>query len=72
MSAAGTPSFTVQVRGSLSDPWYGTTDQRTETFFVMAPGRDAAEAVGQQLFEALPGAYPAPIARATSVTVLPI
>ena len=65
-------SFRVEVRGSLSDRWYGTSIERTETFTVTAPGAGSAEVVGLQLFEALPGAYPAPIARASSVKVLPL
>jgi hypothetical protein len=65
-------SFSVEVRGSLCDRWYGTSTERTETFTVTAPGASSAEVVGHQLFEALPGAYPAPIARAASVKVLPL
>ena len=63
-------SFTVEVSGSLSDRWYGTSTERTETFTVTAPGASSAEVVGHQLFEALPGAYPAPIAKAASVKVV--
>ena len=65
-------SFSVEVRGSLSDRWYGTSVTHIETFTVTAPGASSAETVGHQLFEALPGAYPAPIARADSVKVLPL